>query len=80
MKSKNADYGWDIEMTYLRAIRVVWWRLRHETWRSIAFLWIYYYPDEENRDLDSNQYYGMSVLDCAATKLGFSSYVSWRLN
>ena len=81
MKSKNADYGWDIDMTIWRAIRVFYWRaIKHETWRAIAFMWAETYPDYKGLELKGNQYFGMSVLDCAAIKLGLRSYVSWPLN
>jgi len=81
MISLNADYGWQIDMTLYRAIRVVCWRIfRGETWRGIAYLWEEYYPEKDLLQLNGNQFYGMSVLDCAATKLGFRSYVSWPLN
>jgi hypothetical protein len=81
MKSKNEDFGWDIDMTFMRAIKVMYWKIRYGmTWRSIAYLWGKEYPDEDNKDLGANQLYGMSVLDCAATKIGLKSYVSWPLN
>ena len=75
MKSKNADYGFDIEMTFFRAIRVAFWRVvMNESWRSIAWLWLDHYDKNEDKELKGNQFYGISVLDCAATTLGFSDY------
>jgi len=80
MKSPNVDYGWDIKMTWLRALRVIAWRVcKHESWRGIAYMWEKFYPDTE-LSLNSNQYYGMSVLDCAAVTIGLKSYLSWPLN
>ena len=77
MKSKNADYGWDVDMTIFRALRVLWWRcVKGETWRAIGYEWERCYPENPSLDLNGNQYYGMSVTDCAATKLGMKSYVS----
>lgn len=81
MKSKYADFGWEIDMTLLRAIRVIYWRaVKHETWRGIAFLWNKKYPEYEGFDIDSNQLYGMSVVDCAANKIKIGSYGSSFLN
>lgn len=81
MKSKNADYGWDIDMTFFRALRVICWRaIIGDTWRGISYTWNDKYPESPPLDFDSNQFHGMSVIDCAATKLGFNSLESRLLN
>ena len=81
MRSVNEDYGWDINMSVLRALRVVWWRVvQHETWRGIAEKWEYSYPENPRLELKGNQFYGVTVIDCAATTLGLASYVAWPLN
>lgn len=82
MESKNCDYGFDIYMPPINAILVLCWRVFFgETWRGIAGEYLKY--DKYNwsdKDLYGNQFYGMSILDCAAVRLGFKSYVSWPLN
>ncbi len=77
MRAKHHDYGWDIPMTYFRAIRVFWWKcIVGNSWRGIAEEWVKVYPDEQNIELSGNQFYGVTICDCSAVKLGFSGYSS----
>lgn len=81
MKSTNADYGWDIDMTYIRALRVLWWRaIKHYSWRAIAEKWADIYPRLTPDGINGNQFFGMCIADCAAIKIGLSSYLSWPMN
>ena len=74
MKSKYADYGYDVDMTYARALRVIYWRLvKDRSWREIAYYWSKDYPQFNGADINGSQLYGMTILDCAARKVGFSS-------
>ena len=75
MKSKALGYGFDIDMTFLRAVRVLYWRiLKGESWREIAYSWNKNYPEWEGKDPGGNQLYGMTVVDCAAIKLGLKGH------
>jgi hypothetical protein len=72
------SYGIYVEMTPLRALRVLWWRVvRGMTWRAIAYMWIISYRWYAPCDLKylGNQLYGLAVCEEAAHKLKF--YPQW---
>jgi len=78
---KEVDYGFNPYMSLWLALKVAYWRVVNgETWRGIAYLFFGYDRNNSDEELKGNQFYGMEIMDVAARKLGFKSYVSWPFN